>query len=296
MEVHTHYRRNEILVFLGLTFGLSAIFYYRIISAGTLMAHDGFDVLLLMWCPGVAAILTRLFLHGNLRGLGWKLGKGRYLLWAYLLPLIYGGLVYGIAWSSGLGAFDREMFENVLFPNMPLAALTFIGFGTLNAVLAALGEELGWRGFLVPALYRDNTFLATSLLSGLIWFVWHAPLILFADYHGGTSPYFGLACFLVLAVGMSFAFAWLRLKSCSLWPAVLLHASHNLYIQGFFDRVTADTGLTPYITTEFGVGLALAAVFVALFFYGRRDRIYRDPEALPHEDEEDIIVPSGMES
>ena len=93
MEVHTHthYRRNEILLFLGLTFGLSAIFYFRIIRDGTLVATNGFDVLFLTWCPGIAAVLTRLFLHGSLQGLGWKLGKGKYLLSGYLLPLVYAG-------------------------------------------------------------------------------------------------------------------------------------------------------------------------------------------------------------
>jgi len=301
MYTHSHFRRNEILLFLAFTFGLSAIFYYRIITAGILLTHNSFDVLLLMWCPGLAAILTRLLMHGDLHGLGWRLGKGKYLLWAYLLPVVYGSTVYGIAWSTGLAAFDREMLDNFTYFNereistLP-AMLAFIGLGTLHFGLTAFGAELGWRGFLVPGLYKYNTFLGTSLISGLIWSVWYAPLILFADHHSGAHPLFGLCCFFLLTTGMSFAFAWLRLKSCSVWPPVLLHAAHNLYIQGFFDRVTADTGITAYVTTEFGIGLALAATVVALFFYTRRDQIYRDPEALPVEEPDDqIIIPSRIE-
>lgn len=302
MEVHTHthYRRNELYLFLALTFGLSAIFYFQIISDGTLLATNSFNVLLLTWCPGIAAVLTRLFLHGSLQGLGWKLGKGKYLLLGYLLPLLYGGLVYSIIWATGLGAFDQEMVDNFTLAEgatatPSLAALSFVGLGTLQACLAALGEELGWRGYLVPAFYRRKTFLSTSLLSGLIWALWYAPLILFADYHSGTPLLYGLACFVIMAVGLSFAFAWLRLKSCSVWPAVLLHASHSLYINRFFDRFTADTGITAYLTTEFGAGLALAALLIALFFYSRRDQIYRDPEALPHEEADGIIIPSTIE-
>jgi hypothetical protein len=54
---------------------------------------------------------------------------------------------------------------------------------------------------------------------------------------------------------------------------MFMHASHNLWIQGFFDRVTVDTGKTLWYTTEFGAALAVVAVFVAFFFWKRRDRL-----------------------
>ncbi len=59
-------------------------------------------------------------------------------------------------------------------------------------------------------------------------------MILFANYNNSSAPaWFGLVCFTVLAVGISFPFAWLRLKSGSLWTAVILHAAHNVFIQAF---------------------------------------------------------------
>ena len=76
-----------------------------------------------------------------------------------------------------------------------------------------------------------------------------------------------------MAVGISFAFAWLRLKSGSVWTAALLHASHNLYIQGYFDVVTVESDTTMYLTGEFGAGLAIAAVVVAFVFWRLRDRL-----------------------
>jgi hypothetical protein len=57
------------------------------------------------------------------------------------------------------------------------------------------------------------------------------------------------------------------------WPAAILHASHNLYVQAFFDRVTVDTGPTKWITGEFGAGLALAFIALALLFWRARDTI-----------------------
>jgi membrane protease YdiL (CAAX protease family) len=80
-----------------------------------------------------------------------------------------------------------------------------------------------------------------ALISGVIWSVWHYPILFFADYNASTPAWYGAACFTVMVVGLSFAFAWMRLKSGSLWTAVLLHASHNLFIQRVFDPLTTDT-------------------------------------------------------
>ena len=67
--------------------------------------------------------------------------------------------------------------------------------------------------------------------------------------------------------------AWLRLRSGSLWTGVILHASHNVFIQEILDPLTMDTGRTKYVTTEFGVGLAIAYSILALYFWRRRDEV-----------------------
>jgi membrane protease YdiL (CAAX protease family) len=149
----------------------------------------------------------------------------------------------------------------------------FVVLGTVLSLSSALGEELGWRGFLVPKLAEGTTFTRTALVSGTIWSAWHMPLIILADYNGGTSVPYSIACFVVMVLGISFPLAWLRLRSGSVWPAALLHASHNLYIQGFFDRVTADTGITKYLVSEFGAVLALAAAVTGFVFWRLRVRL-----------------------
>jgi CAAX protease family protein len=63
------------------------------------------------------------------------------------------------------------------------------------------------------------------------------------------------------------------LKSGSLWSGVLLHASHNIFIQGFFDPITGDTGHTRYVIGEFGAALPVAAVIIAFYFWTRRAEI-----------------------
>jgi membrane protease YdiL (CAAX protease family) len=279
-------RRTDIAVFLVLTFGLSAAAGAPIIAAGSLDAGGGLYIALGMWCPALAAIATRLLFQRTLRGFGWRLGSRRALLLAYVTPLALGALVYGFAWSTGLGRFAPAEMAARLAARLGLGGEPGVAFlpvwlvvtGTLLVALAmatALGEELGWRGFLVPELARSTGFHRAALLSGMIWAAWHSPLLLFADYHAGTPAWYGLACFSVLVVAASVLYAWLRLRSGSVWPAVLLHASHNAFLQNFFDPVTASTGPTPYLTTEFGLGLAVVWVAVAAWCWRH------PPDAVP---------------
>jgi len=272
METRAQDARAELGTFLGLTFGLSAVFWWLIIDAGSLGAHGGRYVFWLMWCPGVSALVTRLAFQRNLRGQGWGLGELRWSALAYALPLVYATVVYGLVWLTGLGGVDLGRFKTPV--------LLFVVVGSLQSLLSATGEELGWRGFLVPTLAKTKSFRQTALLSGAIWAGWHVPLILGADYNGGTAPWYSVLCFAVMVVAMGFPFAWLRLRSGSVWPAAILHASHNLFVQGFFDRVTVNTGPTRWLTGEFGAGLALAFVALALIFWRARDAIASPNDAV----------------
>ena len=137
----------------------------------------------------------------------------------------------------------------------------------------ALGEEIGWRGFLVPELANNVSFTATALISGIIWSLWHYPVLIFADYNAGTATWYALLCFTVMVVGISFIFAWMRLKSGSLWTGALLHASHNLYVQAVFTPLTRNTGKTAWFIDEFGAVLPLVAVVVAIYFWTRRHEL-----------------------
>jgi uncharacterized protein len=255
----------ELATFLLLTFGLSTVFYIFFAHTKTLDAGGGLYVGMLMWCPGVSALVTRLIYQRNVRGEGWAWAPSRYELTGYLLPIGYAACAYAAVWIFDFGGVDLARFKT-----NPLAFLTL---GLALNLAFALVEELGWRGFLVPKLAERLTFTRTAFVSGIIWATWHMPLIIFADYNGGTPTLYSIACFAVMVVGISFPFAWLRLRSGSVWPVAILHASHNLFIQGFFDRVTVDTGVTKYLLSEFGAVLALAAVITGWQFW-RIDRKY----------------------
>jgi membrane protease YdiL (CAAX protease family) len=282
MESSRQEIRAGVLTYLACTFALSSIFYTLIIRAGHLSAGHGLYVFGLMWCPGVAAILTCLIRRRPIGSLGWK-WKWRYQAASYLIPIAYAGVTYALVWMTGLGGVPNHKVIDALLARArpgtsPTTALILfvVATGTLGMITStasALGEEIGWRGFLVPELAKATSFTRTALISGGIWAAWHVPILVFADYNSGTPTWYGLTCFAVMVVGISFVFAWMRLKSGSLWTGAFLHASHNLFIQGIFTPLTIDTGMTKWVIDEFGFALAIAALVVAVTVWRLRGQV-----------------------
>jgi len=278
--------RRQLFTYLVLVLGLSSIFYFLILKSGHLGSANGMYVVGIMWCPAMAAMLTCKLSGRSIASLGWKWGEPRYQGMSYLIPLAYATLAYAGVWLFHLGGFyDRSFVAGVTrsfgLGNLPPWAAITLYFvlsgssGMVRSCSSALGEEIGWRGFLVPHLAQRFTFTQTALISGIIWSLWHYPILIFADYNSGTPTWYGLTCFTVMVVSISFVFAWMRLKSGSLWTGVLLHASHNLFIQAFFDPLTTNTGKTAYIIGEFGAALALVSIVFAVYFWSRREELPR---------------------
>ena len=270
--------RKSIITFVILTLALSSIFYYFLISSGELFAGNGLYLLGLMWCPALSAIVTQLIYRNNLNAMGWQWGKTKYQLWSYAIPFFYALVTYTIIWLTGLGIFSENQLgedisatlSQIVKVNPQIPNFLVIILGIIWVLVSALGEEIGWRGFLVPQLAKITTFSKTALISGIIWAIWHYPLIIFTDYNGGTTTGYSLFCFSVMIIGISFGFAWLRLKSGSLWTGVLLHTSDNLFVQGIFNSLTSETGVTKYIIGEFGIALAIASIVVGYIFWKKQ--------------------------
>jgi membrane protease YdiL (CAAX protease family) len=201
-----------------------------------------------------------------------------------VIPIFYALPVYIVTWAAIRGSLAFSAFASPLgsafgFPDWPRATALFLAVpcyatvGVVASTARALGEEIGWRGFLLPRLVQQTGFTLGCFLSGCIWAVWHYPGLLFADYNAGTRPAFALTCFTLMVIADSYILGWLRLKSGSLWTAAVLHASHNLFIQAILDRMTAPVGRALYITTEFGAGLVLTAAACALYLWTRRKEV-----------------------
>ena len=248
--------RRKIRTFLLLVTVLVSACYVWMFRSGNL---GQLGVSLLMWTPAVAAMLTQLMTTRSLKGLGWRPRTAQLLGLALVLPLLYALPVYGLTWLAGLGQFDPAGWQAEAGGIAVLPALgLLLTAGMVQSLVTALGEEIGWRGLLVPQLAKVTTLRNMWLISSLAWLLFHVPLIVGGDYHAEGSPlWFSLLCFVILVFGMSAIMAWLRLASGSLWPPALLHASHNLVVQAIFDAGTKPGPISPYVTGEFGAGLAI---------------------------------------
>ncbi len=268
--------KRKIAIFLALAVVLVGVSYIPILRTGSLEAGNGMAIIVVMWMPGLAAILTQLITSRSLKGLGWKPRTLPLLGLALILPVLYCLPVYGLTWASGLGTFAPAGWQaETGGAPVGTALALLLTFGLLQSLLSATGEEIGWRGLLVPQLARLTTFRNTWLLSSLVWLLYHVPLIIAADYHGaGTPLWYSLLCFTGLVFTMSAVMAWIRLASDSLWPCALLHASHNLIVQAIFDAGTTPGPYTGYVTGEFGAGLVITIGITAwVLTRGRRQAV-----------------------
>ena len=249
---------KKIILYVILTFLLSTAGYYALIHSKTLGFSPVFLMFYLMWCPAMSAIMVSILPPKDFSGLGFKLCKAHWLGLGYFLPVVYAGLAYGIIWVFGFGGIN---------PDYPFHPFKLFLFGTFFHVAFAAGEEIGWRGFLVPQLYKRMSFTATCLVTGLIWSVWHFPLILSGIYLAKMPVLPQLVLLVVTVTAMTFPISWLRLRSQSVWPAILLHASHNLYIQWLFDPLTTETSVfSKYMIGESGIVMAVIFAVMAWIF------------------------------
>ena len=197
---------------------------------------------LAMWAPALARFVVLRTVDRRFRAtlpLQHFAGVGGHAAFVALaLPIVVYGAAYGIAWiagwvhwspGAGLWTTGSRIALNVLVNASILAT-----YGTITA----LGEELGWRGYLQPRL--DTAGVRGSfVVVGLCWSIYHAPFTL-VDWSGTTAGLaFALAKGLVLDVSLSYLWAQLSYRARSLWPAVFLHSFHNGVSQWLFPKFFA---------------------------------------------------------
>ncbi|MBT2116984.1 CPBP family intramembrane metalloprotease [Dyella sp. LX-66] len=276
-------KRYPVALYLVLVVLLSTPYYVLLARSGSMDMGRGFVVHSLMWAPGIAGLLSAWLRHRSVAMLGFGWGRTRYVAAGYLLPILYSLLAYVPLWLSGLAPaafaeFARDCATRLHWQNAGLLAPALLQifltltFGAIQSAASAAGEEIGWRGYLVPALHEKYGMGATVLLSGLIWAAWHMPVIFFADYHSAAPQAYAVTCFTLMVLITGGIAAWLRLRSGSVWPAIALHAVHNAFIQWLLDPMTDASGNGAWYASEFGAALVVGTGIVAAVLFARSPR------------------------
>ena len=137
---------------------------------------------------------------------------------------------------------------------------TVVASFTVNA-LAALGEEVGWRGYLVPALLPLGRARAMVAV-GVVWAFWHTPIVLLGyDYDGAARP-LALLALTGFCIAVGTLLAWLRMRSDSAIPAAVAHGTLNGWMLLF--PVLIAAGQPANLLTASPMGIVGIAVFAVL--------------------------------
>lgn len=204
-----------------------------------------------MFCPLVAVLaVKKVYLHQP-TGIGWKVrGKRRYWLAAWFGPAVFtvlAALLYFAVFSSRLDlsgswlvtAYGGEMDAETLRSQLGVSSLSYMLETGLFAVtlappinmLFAVGEEAGWRGYMMPQLKERFGLLNGRLLGGVIWGVWHWPIMLLTGYEYGTNylgaPVLGLVVWCVVCFALNTLLDWLYEKTGCIWVSAIAHGAFN---------------------------------------------------------------------
>ena len=259
---------TKAFLFFAIAFGLTVTvsLLAPLLGESTVFIH--------MFTPTLAAVIMMLvvtrdgYSKAGWASLGLHRAGLRWWLLALLGPLAVMSAVYGIVWNTGVA---QAVFpDSSRLPEM--ASNVAIGLGISCAV--ALGEEIGFRGYLLPRLTQLGTSQAL-LLSGLMHAIWHFPLMLLTPVYPILGSWLIVGPIILLTLTTAGVFyGYLQLTSKSVWPSTLAHGTINLSF-GLFAELTVTTSplALEYLAGETGVlTLVATALSAAVLLYSLRKR------------------------
>ncbi len=241
------------------------------------------QLLLVCNLPGLILLIVLRVVGGKNAFAGAGMAGGRWHYWLLLglgLVAFYGlETLLNYLFKLGTVADIRAMFPAGAAANTPTStlllstALNAVIIGPLLGLIITFGEEYGWRGFLQSQLTRLGRVRGVLLL-GVIWGIWHWPVI-WMGYNYPGQPLLGSLLMVVYCIVLAFFLAYAVFKSKGVWTAAYLHALNNQALSFFMLMLVTPAN----IVLSFGMGipgLALCALVVVLLL---RDPVWREAES-----------------
>lgn len=305
---------KRVWIFIALAFGIAWLVALGLYLTGGLKANASTIVLLAvgyMGAPAFAHILTRLVTREGWQGLylrpNFKQGR-LYWLICWVAPAIFTFLGMSIFFALFPQYFDPSLStaqavleKSAAATGQALPAIdpwVIVLSQTLTALIAApilnaipiLGEEFGWRAYLQPKLMPLGG-RKTMVLMGIVWGLWHAPLIAMGHNYGTDypgAPWSGILATIWIMFSLGTFLGWAVLQAGSVWPAVIGHGAINgiagIYL--FFTKGTPNLLLGPSVAGLIG---SWAIALVALIIFLKRAALTPQINN-PHSQKEDIRI------
>ena len=255
---------RQVATYLAITYALA-------LAIALALPHAGIAPLISILVPVTSVALTVLLtVPRGARGkvwsaVGWGMPAVRALVVSVVGPVVIIGLSFAVAVALGV----------VSFPAPDESAGLALGRAVLaTAVFAVvfLGEEVGWRGFLLLRLGELTSGRRAAVLTGAFHAVLHQPLLLLTTtYQSAGNRWIVVPMVMVTLTMAGVWYGWLRLWSGSIWPVSLSHSAFNNVVEGVGGAAVATSPATmAYVTTETGAATLVIVSLVAGYLLVRR--------------------------
>ena len=239
-EFNKAFNIKGFIIFVVIAYAIAFILDIPVVS-GIVSSLSGKLVVLScrMFAPTIATIIVFLVcgipvLEG-LKYIGLRIGKIKYLFIGWAIPYIFYGLGVILAIIVGFKVVNPA-YKIPKLASLPIPSTMLILVALINSAIAgitinlafALGEEIGWRGYLQTYLRRKFGVLLTSIIIGVIWAIWHAPLIVGIGFNYPHHPNMvGVGTFISFCMPLTYIMVSLRECSGSVLGPAALHGTLN---------------------------------------------------------------------
>lgn len=299
MEHTNKATKKRLILFIAFTFVIAWILFLLVPILG-MPYGTGSSILLVaaaMFAPALGSILTRWVTKEGFQNMYLRprfKGNIRYYLLVFFGPTLLLFVSAAIYFLILPGSFDPALTtlkeltaggpaampaEQVLL----LSLLQVIVLGPIINIVPTLGEELGWRGYLLPKLQHFHSDRAALLVSGAIWGIWHAPVIVLGHNYGTEYfgyPWLGVLAMVIFCMVLGVIEGYITIKLQSAIPAAMIHSTVNAgaALPVYLAKPGFNPLLGPAITGIIG-GLPLLILAGFLFIKAGKLRSETIPDA-----------------
>ena len=243
------FNKTQVIKYLAFTFGIA----YAIQIIVWLLYSNDYQMIgqlvmaVMMFTPMLATVLSGY----KLKGMGWKphiKQNWKSILIAWFSPMILTAVGTGLYFGVFPSHFDlsgsyiievageealKQIEEQGLSYSMLvlLSCVNCITYAPIINMFFAVGEESGWRGFLYPQLKARFGKRLGWIIGGIIWGLWHSPLIWLIGYEYGKDylgfPVTGMILFCIITIVLGIICDWLYEKSQCIWVPSIFHGAFN---------------------------------------------------------------------